>query len=186
MSFFKCITRLLSENLLAVNVLTSPKRSLSLQKITFILLFLHSEPNCVKKSYFQSHLKFKDCLITRCLETTSILVVIETIYGYQLHQIIWKTIGFFAIFFCVFNFYMNFLITRWLETTSILVEIERIYSYQLKLNYLKNYRLLAIFFLYFWYLDEIPDNPLTGNYEYSCSNGENIRLPIQIKFSKQP
>ena len=99
MSFFKCITGLLSENVLAVNMLTSPKRSLNLQKSTFILLFLHSERNCVKKSYFQSHLKFNDWLITRCPETTSILVVIETIYSYQLYQIICKTIGFFAIFF---------------------------------------------------------------------------------------
>ena len=118
------------------------------------------------------------------METTSILVVIETIYGYQLYQMIWKTIGFLASFFCIFGIYMKFLITRWLETTSILVVIERIYSYQLKLKYLKNYRLLDIFFLHFWYLDEISDNPLTGDYEYSRSNRENLQLPIQINLSK--
>ena len=28
------------------------------------------------------------------------------------------------------------------------------------------------------------DNTLTANYEYSRSNRENLRLPIQIKFSK--
>ena len=27
-------------------------------------------------------------------------------------------------------------------------------------------------------------NTLTANYEYSCSNRENLPLPIQIKFSK--
>ena len=28
------------------------------------------------------------------------------------------------------------------------------------------------------------DNTLTGNYEYSCSNRENLRLPIQMNISK--
>ena len=30
------------------------------------------------------------------------------------------------------------------------------------------------------------DNTLTWNYGYSRSNGENIRLPIQMRFSKEP
>ena len=30
------------------------------------------------------------------------------------------------------------------------------------------------------------DNTLTGNYEYSCINRENLPLPIQIKLSKKP
>ena len=29
-------------------------------------------------------------------------------------------------------------------------------------------------------------NTFTANYEYSCSNRENLRLPIQIKLSKKP
>ena len=52
MCLFKCITVLLSENPLAVNVLTSPKNSWNLQKSTFILLFLHSQPKWVRKSLF--------------------------------------------------------------------------------------------------------------------------------------
>ena len=43
---------------------------------------------------------------------------------------------------------------------------------------------MAIFFLHIWYLDEISDNPLAGNYEYSCSNRENLQLPTQINFLK--
>ena len=43
---------LLSEKPLAVNVLTSPKYSWNLQKSTFILLFLHSQPKWVRKSLF--------------------------------------------------------------------------------------------------------------------------------------
>ena len=45
MYLFKCITGLVSENPLAVTVLTSPKNSWNLQKSTFIILFHHSEPN---------------------------------------------------------------------------------------------------------------------------------------------
>ena len=29
-------------------------------------------------------------------------------------------------------------------------------------------------------------NTLTANYEYSRSNGENLRLPIQLQLSKKP
>ena len=83
MRLFKCITGLLPENPLAVNVLTSPQNSLNHQKSTFILIFLHSEPNCVRKSYFQLELRFYDCSITPWLETTSILLVIERIYRYK-------------------------------------------------------------------------------------------------------
>ena len=83
MCLFKCITGLLSENPLAVNVLTSPQNSLNHQKSTFIVIFLHSEPNWVRKSYFQLELRFYDCSITPWLETTSILLVIERIYSYK-------------------------------------------------------------------------------------------------------
>ena len=83
MCLFKCITRHLSENRLAVNVLTSPKNSWNLQKSTFILLFLHSEPYLVRKTYFESDLRFWDCLITSWLKTTSIPVAIERIYSYK-------------------------------------------------------------------------------------------------------
>ena len=83
MCLFNCITGLVFENPLAVNVLTSPKNSWNLQKNTFIQLFHHSEPNCVRKTDFKSDLRFWDCLLTRWLPTTSILVVIERIYHYQ-------------------------------------------------------------------------------------------------------
>ena len=83
MYLFNCITEFGSDNPRRVNVITSPKNPWNLQKGIFILLFLHSEPNWVTKSYFKSDLRFWDCLITRWLETTSILVVIEGIYRYQ-------------------------------------------------------------------------------------------------------
>ena len=70
-------------NHLAVIVLTSPKNCRNLKKRTFILLFLHSERNWVRISYFQSDLRFYDCLITHWLETRTILVVIERIYRYK-------------------------------------------------------------------------------------------------------
>ena len=48
----KCIKCPVSENPSAVNILTSPKNCCNLQKITFILLFHHAEPNWVRKSHF--------------------------------------------------------------------------------------------------------------------------------------
>ena len=50
-------------------------------------------------------------------------------------------------------------------------------------NYLENYRLFAIFFLHFWYPYVISDNTLTGNCEYSLSNGESVQSPSQINLS---
>ena len=41
-----------------------------------------------------------------------------------------------------------------------------------------------MFFLHIWYLDEVSDNSLTGNYQYSCSNRENLQLPTQINLLK--
>ena len=49
MCIFKCITRIVSGNPLAVNVLTSPRNSWNLQKSTFIQLFHPSEPNRIWK-----------------------------------------------------------------------------------------------------------------------------------------
>ena len=83
MCLFKCITGLVSENPLAVNVLTSFKNSWNLQESTFVLSFIHSKLNWVRKSYFQSDLRFSDCLITGWLETTSILVIMDKIDRYQ-------------------------------------------------------------------------------------------------------
>ena len=50
-------------------------------------------------------------------------------------------------------------------------------------NYLENYRLFAIFFFHFWCPYVTSDNTLTGNYEYSRSNGESLQLPSQINLS---
>ena len=96
-------SRLLSENPLAVNMWTTPKSSLNLQKSIFMLLFLHSS-----QIYFQSDLRYSDCLITRWLETTSILVVIERIYSDQFKSNCIKNHRFFAIFFYSFGIYMKF------------------------------------------------------------------------------
>ena len=101
-------SRLLSEHPLAVNMWTSPKSSLNLQKSIFILLFLDSEENWVRKSYFQLDLIYSDCLTTRWLETTSILVVIERIYRDQFKSNYLKNHRFLAIFFSTFGIYMKF------------------------------------------------------------------------------
>ena len=58
MCLFKCIKAIVSENHLAVNVLTSPRNSWNLQKSTFILLFYQSETNWVSKSYFSLDMRF--------------------------------------------------------------------------------------------------------------------------------
>ena len=83
MYLFNCITRLLSENALPVNVFAGPKNSENLQKSTFILIFHQYVENWVRKSYFWSYLRFYDCLLTGWLPTTSILVETERIYRYQ-------------------------------------------------------------------------------------------------------
>ena len=108
MRLFKCITGLVSENPLAVNVLTSRRNFYNLHESTFILSFLHPEPNCVRKSCFQSDLRFYYCLLTRWLETTSILVVIEITYRYKLKLNYRKNHRLFAIFYFIFGIYMKF------------------------------------------------------------------------------
>ena len=99
MCLFKYKTGLLSGNPLPVNVLTSPKNSWNLNKNTFILLFHHFGPNWARKSYFQSDLRFQDCLLTRSLPTTSILVVIGRIYRYQFKLNYLKNHRLFALYF---------------------------------------------------------------------------------------
>ena len=83
MCLFKCIARLLFQNPVTVNGLTSIKNSWDLPKSTFILLFHDAEQSWVRKSLFQSDLRFLDCLKTRWLDATSILVVIGKIYRYH-------------------------------------------------------------------------------------------------------
>ena len=102
MCLFKCIRGLLSENPLPMNVLTSPKNSWNPQKSTFIIPFLHSWQNWVRKSYFQSDHRLFDCLITPWLETASILVVIQIIDRYQHLSNYRKNHRAFATFFFAF------------------------------------------------------------------------------------
>ena len=83
MCLLNSITGLVSESPFAINPLTSLKNSWNLQKSTLILLFNHSEPYWVRKSYLSSDVRFSDSLITRWLLSTSILAVIERIYSYQ-------------------------------------------------------------------------------------------------------
>ena len=99
MYFFKCIRGFLYENLLAVKVLTSIKNSWILPKSSFILLFSHCEPNWVRTSYFESDLRFWDCLLTRGLPRTSILVVVDRIYRCQLKANYLKDHRLFTAFF---------------------------------------------------------------------------------------
>ena len=102
MCLFKCITGLVSEKPIAVNVLTSPKNSCNMQKTTFILVIRPFEPNWVRKGYFSSDLRFSDCLITRWLPTTSSLVLIERIYSYQIKPNYLKSPQLFAASFFEF------------------------------------------------------------------------------------
>ena len=106
---FKCITGLVSENSFAVNVLTGPKNSKNVEKSSFILIFLHSGTNWVRKSYFQSGLGFWNCLVTRWLPTASILAVIERIYRYHFKLNYLKNHRLFAAFLLNFwNLYTIF------------------------------------------------------------------------------
>ena len=59
MCLFKCITGLVSENHLTVNVLTSPKNSWNLQKSTFILLFIILSQIELEKVIFNHMLDFR-------------------------------------------------------------------------------------------------------------------------------
>ena len=108
MCWFKCITGLVFENPLAMNVLPSVKNLWNLQKSTFMQLFHHSESNWAKRSYFQLDLRFKNCLITRWLPTTSILVVIERIYRYQFKSNYLKKINFLRYFYLIFRIDIKF------------------------------------------------------------------------------
>ena len=95
---FNCVTGLVSETRFGVKQLKSLKNSSNLQKGTFILLFHHSEPKAVRKSYFSSDLRFCVWLITRWLPTMSFLVVIERIWSYQFKSSYLKNNQFFAAF----------------------------------------------------------------------------------------
>ena len=99
MCLFKCMIGFLYENPLAMKVLTSLKNSWILQKSSFILVCSHSEPNLVRRSYFESDMRFWDSLLTRWLPTTSILVVVERIYRYQFKANYLKDLRHFTAFF---------------------------------------------------------------------------------------
>ena len=109
MCLFKCITGLVSENPLAVNVLMKPKNSWNQQKSSFILLFDHSKQKWVRRSYFWWDLRLQVCLVTRRVSTKSILIKIERIYSYQFILNYLKNHQFFAvIFFQFFESTLNF------------------------------------------------------------------------------
>ena len=59
MRLFECIIGVVPENPLVLNVLRSPENSWNLQKGNSKLLFLYSEPNWIRRSYFQSDLRFQ-------------------------------------------------------------------------------------------------------------------------------
>ena len=105
---FNCITGLVSESAFTLNLLTSLKNSWNLQKSTCLLLFNNSEPNWVRKSSFSPDLRFQNCLITRWLPTTSILLVKEWICSYQFHKNYLKTIIFWPNFPSIFTIYIKF------------------------------------------------------------------------------
>ena len=82
--------------------------SQNLQKSTFTLLFRRYETNWFRKCLFLPDLRHLDCLLTRWLSTTSILVIIGWIYHYQLKCNYLKNQKYFAIFYCTFGIYIKF------------------------------------------------------------------------------
>ena len=104
----KCIKGLVSENPLAVNVLTSPKNCWKLQKSTSTKLSHHFERVWVRKGHFQLHPRFKDCLLTRWLPTAGILVVIGIVTATNSNAFIWKTETLFSVCYCIFGMYIKF------------------------------------------------------------------------------
>ena len=107
MCLLKCIKVLVCENPSAVNSLTSLINCCNLKKSTFICLCHHFEPSWVGRIYFDSDLKFWDCLLTGWLPTTSILIVIGTII-----TIIWRIKLFFSNCCSTFGIYIKFWIFR--------------------------------------------------------------------------
>ena len=91
-----------------MNVLTSRKNSSNLQKSAFLLLFHHSGPYSIRKSYFQWDLGLYNCLITRWLETMSILVVMNGVYRHQFKSIYLQNRKRSGHFFFIFGIYIQF------------------------------------------------------------------------------
>ena len=83
-------------------VLASLKIPWNLEQRSFILPFHHSDPKWARKSHYESDLRFQDCLLTRWLPTTSILVVLERTYRYQFKSNYLKNHKFFPQFFLLF------------------------------------------------------------------------------------
>ena len=152
MWLFKCITGLVSEKPIAVNVLTSSKNSCNMQKRTFILLFRPFHQNLVRKGYFWSDLRFDDCLITRWVPTTSILVLSERIYRWQIKPNYLKNRKYFAacffFFFCIFGIRIKF--PMFWKKNQCFEKKNGIYRCQIKPNYLKNRKHFAAFFFFFF------------------------------------
>ena len=98
--------RLGDENLLAVNVLRSWKNSL--RKVFLFYFFIILTEIESEKVTFNLGLRFKDCLITHWLPTTSILVVIERIYRYQFKSIYLKNHPSLSYFYLVFGMNIKF------------------------------------------------------------------------------
>ena len=73
----KCLKRLLSEEFSTSNMVNEPKCCWNLNDSTFTKFIDHCEGNLVG-SYWCA--KSLDCLLTRWLQMTSILFLIETIY----------------------------------------------------------------------------------------------------------
>ena len=67
----------------------------------------------LEKNFFLSDMKFYDCLLTRWLPTTSILVVIERIYCYKIkynylnNQKVFLFLFFFSCCYCIFGIYVK-------------------------------------------------------------------------------
>ena len=114
----KCIKGLVSENPLAVNVLTSPKNCWNLQKSTFNLLSHHFEPAWVRKSHFQWDPGFQNCLLTTPKNCWKLQKSTSTKHSHHFGPA-WVRKGHFQLH----PRFKDCLLTRWLPTTGILVVI---------------------------------------------------------------
>ena len=72
-----------SEELLERNMTVVPKRYWNLHHGTFIIFIDHCEVNWNWKGLFYLHANSWDCLLTHWLPMKSILLLIDTIWGYQ-------------------------------------------------------------------------------------------------------
>ena len=101
-----------------VNVFTGAKHCWNMRGRTVILTFYYAKTNWVGKHLFYSHLKSLDCLVTRSIPITCILVKLGKIPATPSNAIISKTKNILWNFCWIFTIYIKF-ITFWKKISFI-------------------------------------------------------------------